>query len=93
MSSHPVGHERKAITADDGIFVVLAQLPDVRTTGRSKCGHELLLGTWVRNQEQWVFARCEEVAGKGEGALAVVRIGLELSRPGFELFPGWLTHE
>ena len=33
------------------------------------------------------------MAGKGERPLAMVRIGLELSFPGIELFPRRLTHE
>jgi hypothetical protein len=81
MSPHPIGHERKTITTDDDVFIVLAQLPDIGTACRSQSGHEYLLGTWVDHPKRRVLVGCEEPAGNGEGLLAVVRIGFEPSCP------------
>jgi hypothetical protein len=93
MSPHPIGDERKTITADNDIFVVLAPLPDISTACSSQSGHESLLGTCVEHSKRRVLVGREELAGDGEGLLAVVRIGFELSRPDAELFLGWLTQE
>jgi hypothetical protein len=93
MSSHPIGDERKAITADHGIFVVLTKLPDVSTTCSSQSGHESLLGMLTGDGKRWVHVGGEELASKSEGFLAVARVGFELSRPDAKLFLGGLTQE
>jgi hypothetical protein len=93
MSPHPIGDECKTITADDDIFVVLTPPPDISAACSAQSRHESLLGTCVDDSKRRVLVGREKLAGHDEGLLAVVRIGLELSRPGAELFLGWLTQE
>jgi hypothetical protein len=93
MSPHPIGHERKTITTDDDIFIVLAQLPDISTACSSQSGHESLLGTWIDHPTRRVLVGREELAADGEGLLAVVPVAFELSCPEAELSSGWVTQE
>ena len=85
MSPHPVGDEAKTITADDDIFVVLTESPDVSTPCGSQSHRASLLELRVGYRDRCVTVIRQKLAGKHEASLAVVRIGFEPSSPDVEL--------